>query len=407
VKEKLPDYMVPSAFVTLKEMPLTQNGKVDRRALPAPNTEGLAEKEYVAPRDALEMELTKIWESVLGLKSIGIRDDFFELGGHSLLAVRVFGQIGKVIDVDLPLSILFQAPTIELLAAVLRKRSGVVRVAGTSLVELHGEGSLRPLFCVHPGSGNIFCYIELSRLLGKDQPVYAFQSRALEKGAAWPSIEQMAEHYIELLRGVQTEGPYCLGGLSLGGVVAFEMSRQLEDAGQEVSLLAIIDAPAPRVMKKLPADDLFLMLDFAEVMGVVPASISLSQEEALQMSVRERLAYVLDQGQREGAMPLEITLATIERLWEVFQENVRALMVYGGGNYEGKATLFRTADTAAIYSSEGNGMGWEELVTGGVQVEELPGTHYTIVQKPHVGILASRLRAHLHEAQMDELFAER
>jgi thioesterase domain-containing protein len=194
-----------------------------------------------------------------------------------------------------------------------------------------------------------------------------------------------------------------LSGLSLGGVVAFEMSRQLEHAGQKVSLLAIIDAPAPRVMKSLSADDLLLMLDFAEVMGLMPESISLSQEEALQMSVRERLAYVLEQGQREGAMPLEITLATIERLWDVFQENVRALMVYGGGDYGGTATLFTTADTAVSFSSDGQSMGWEKLVTGGVQVEELPGAHHTIVQKPYVGILANRLRAHLRSTNRNHL----
>ena len=405
-KEKLPDYMVPAAFVFLAQLPLTQNGKVNRRALPAPDTEGFAEREYVAPRDALEMELTKIWESVLGLKGIGIRDDFFELGGHSMLAVRVFGQIGKVIDVDLPLSILFQAPTIELLAAVLRKRSGVLKVAGSSLVELHAEGSLPPLFCVHPGSGNIFCYIELSRLLGKDQPVYAFQSRALEKGAAWPSIEQMAEHYIELLRGVQPEGPYFLSGLSLGGVVAFEMSRQLENAREKVSLLTIIDTPAPHVMQKLAIDDLLLMLDFAEVMGLLPENIGLSKEEALQMSVHERLAHVLERGQREGAIPSEISLATIEQLWEVFRKNVQALMVYGAGNYSGNATLFKTAETSAVYSRESNAMGWEELITGGLEVEELPGTHQSIVRNPYVGMLASRLRAHLSEAQRDELLVK-
>ena len=405
LRERLPDYMAPAVFVTLKEMPLTPNGKVDRRALPAPDTEGLVEREYVAPRDALEMELTKIWQNVLGLKTIGIRDDFFEMGGHSMLAVRVFGQIGRLIDVDLPLPILFEAPTIERLAAVVRKRSGIVRVAGSSLVELQGEGSQRPLFFVHPGSGNIFCYIELSRLLGKDQPVYAFQSRVLENGAAWPSIEQMAAHYIKLLRGVQAEGPYCLSGLSLGGVVAFEMSRQLEKAGQKVSLLAIIDTPAPGVMKVLPPDDLLLMVDFAEVMGVLP-SISLSQEQALQMSVRERLAYVLEQVQREGAMPPEITLATIERLWEVFQKNLRALMAYGGGNYGGTATLFKTADSAVVYSDQGDAMAWQGFITGGVQVEELPGTHHTIVKKPHVGALASRLRAHLREAQRDELLVK-
>ncbi len=401
LRERVPDYMVPTAFVILKEMPLTPNGKVDRKALPAPDTDGRGGREYIAPRDALEMELTKIWESVLGLKTIGIRDDFFELGGHSMLAARVFGQIARVIDVDLPLAILFEAPTIECLAAVIRKRSGTVKVAGGSLVELHGEGSLPPLFFTHPGSGNIFCYIELSRLLGKDQPVYAFQSRVLEPDATWPSIEQMAAHYVGLLREVQPEGPYHVSGLSMGGAVAFEMARQLESAGQKVGLLAILDAPAPAVM--VSPDEILLMLDFAEVMGLVPESIKLSREDALEMSVSERLAYVLAQTQTEGTMPAEITLATIEKLWDVYEKNVQALLAYDARKYGGSATLFRTADTANNYSGEGDAMGWDEFITGGVQIEDLPGTHHTIVKQPHVEVLASLMRAHLSEGQMDEL----
>jgi len=123
----------------------------------------------------------------------------------------------------------------------------------------------------------------------------------------------------------------------------------------------------------------------------------------LQMSVRERLAYVLDQVQREGTMPREITLATIERLWEVYEKNVQALMNYDARNFGGSATLFRTADTANTYASQGDAMGWDEIITGGVQIEDLPGTHHTIVKQPHVEILASRMRAHLSEAQMDEL----
>jgi amino acid adenylation domain-containing protein len=397
LKESLPYYMVPSTFVTLEEMPLTPNGKVNRKALPAPGSEGLAENEYVAPRDGLEMALTKIWQSVLGLKNISIKDDFFELGGHSLLAVRLFAQIGKVIDIELPLSTLFRAPTIERLAAVLRMKSGAVRGAQSSLVELRAEGTLPPFFLAHPGGGNIFCYMELARQLGKDQPVYAFQSREVEKGAAWPSIEQMAEHYVELLRGVQPEGPYSVGGLSLGGVVAFEMGRQLEAAGQKVSLLAILDVPAPGTREILDDDDLVLMLDFAEGMGLSPENISLPREQALKMSVQERLAYVIEQGQLEGVVPTDLTFATAERLWEVFQENLQAVMVYRGGSYGGKVTLFRTAATAT-YFSEDHTMGWEELADGGVQVEDVPGTHNTMVRTPHVKTLASRLSTHLREA---------
>jgi thioesterase domain-containing protein/acyl carrier protein len=378
-------------------MPLTPNGKVNRKALPAPGSEGLAENEYVAPRDALEMELTKIWQSVLGLKNISIKDDFFELGGHSLLAVRLFAQIGKVIDIELPLSTLFRASTIERLAAVLRMKAGAVRGAQSSLVELRAEGTQRPFFLAHPGGGNIFCYMELARQLGKDQPVYAFQSREVEKGAAWPSIEQMAEHYVELLRGVQAQGPYSVGGLSLGGVVAFEMCRQLEAAGQKVSLLAILDVPAPGTREILDDDDLVLMLDFAEGMGLSPKNISLPREQALKMSVHERLAYVIEQGQLEGVVPTDLTFATAERLWEVFQENVRALMVYRGGSYDGKITLFRTATTSSYYNEDAS-MGWGEIAAGGVEIEDLPGTHHSIVRKPHVQTLASLLNAHLREA---------
>jgi thioesterase domain-containing protein/acyl carrier protein len=398
LKERLPEYMIPSAFVTLAELPLTQNGKVDRLSLPAPDAEGVAENEYVAPRDTLELELIKIWKSVLGLRNVSIKDDFFGLGGHSLLAVRLFAQIEKVIDVELPLSTLFQSSTIEQLAGVLRRKAGELLVAPGSLAVLQAEGALRPFFCVHPGGGNIFCYFELSRQLGVDQPFYAFQSRGLAKGAAAAqSIEQMAGHYIELLLGVQAEGPYSLGGLSLGGVVAFEMSRQLEDAGQKVSLLAILDVPAPGILQEFEDDDLLLMLDFAQDMGLLPGSISLSQQQALKMSVRERLEYVIEQGQREGVVPEDITLVTAERLWEVFRENVRAVTAYRGGSYGGKVTLFSTAGTAAEFSADET-MGWGSLAAGGVQVEEVPGTHYTMVRTPHVEMLASRLSAHLREA---------
>jgi thioesterase domain-containing protein len=185
--------------------------------------------------------------------------------------------------------------------------------------------------------------------------------------------------------------------LSLGGVVAFEMSRQLEAAGQTVGFLAILDVPAPASRQILSDDDLVLMLDFAEGMGVSPERISLRQEQALKMSVRERLIYVIEQGQLEGVVPTDLTLATAERLWEVFQENVRSVMIYPGGSYSGKITLFRTAATAAYFSKDSS-MGWGKLAAGGVQIEDLPGTHHSIVRKPHVQILASLLNAHLREA---------
>jgi len=151
--EHLPEYMVPSAFVQLEALPLTPNGKVDRRALPEPDKgRPSLEKKYASPRDAVELELTKIWESVLGLEQVGIEDNFFELGGHSLLAVRVAGRIEQAFRKKLRLATLFMAPTVEKLAAVIREelREGSL-TAGTSLVEIQGRGARSPLFLVHGG----------------------------------------------------------------------------------------------------------------------------------------------------------------------------------------------------------------------------------------------------------------
>jgi amino acid adenylation domain-containing protein len=245
MKEKLPDYMLPSVFVTLKSMPLTPNGKVDRRALPAPDQAELASKGvFSAPKDAVESRLVQIWESVLGIRPIGITDNYFELGGHSLVAVRLMKRIEEAFGKTLPIATLLQAPTIEQLAALLRQKGGVP--AWSCLVPIQTAGSKPPFFCIHGANGAVVRFHSLSKYLGADQPFYGLQASGLEAGQPCHTrAEDMASGYLQQIRKVQPEGPYLLGGYSFGGAIAYEMARQLAVQGQEHTTVVLFDTNFP------------------------------------------------------------------------------------------------------------------------------------------------------------------
>jgi acyl carrier protein len=241
---KLPEYMVPYAFITIDTLPLTSNGKVDRKALPAPDGEISREQEYVAPRTEIELQLAQIWSSVINITPVGVKDNFFELGGHSLLAVRLMSQIQQQFQSNLPLATLFQSPTIEQLAVVVGSDSSTK--LWSPLVPLQPLGSLPPFFCVAGAGGNVLYFHHLARYLGGDQPFYGLQAQGLD-GETKPlqSVEEIACQYIKAIQTVQPVGPYFLGGHSFGGKVAFEMATQLQRQGQPVALVAILDTSAP------------------------------------------------------------------------------------------------------------------------------------------------------------------
>jgi aspartate racemase len=245
LQAKLPDYMMPSAFVVLEAMPLTPNGKVDCKALPLPTRDNSAiEREYVAPRDRLEQDLVAIWESVLGINPIGINDNVFDLGVDSLTAAQLFARIEKTIGKGLPPAPLFQAPTIEKLAGLLRAKNPAAS-GWTSLVSIQPQGAKTPLFCVHGGAGTVLLFHPLARRLAPERPIYGLQSQGLY-GRDMPhtNIEEMAAHYVSEIRSVQPNGPYLLSGWCFGGLVAFEMAQQLHRLGERVDLLAMLNAPS-------------------------------------------------------------------------------------------------------------------------------------------------------------------
>jgi len=251
LKEKLPDYMIPSAFGILEALPINPHGKIDHLALPPlGHTRPDMETSYQPPVDPEMKKVCSIWENMLNIKPVGINDDFFVLGGNSLLAVRLFAEMEKIYDKVIPLTVIFQAPTIEQLVPIIREER--YTTPHTSMVEIHSEGSRPPFYCISAGE-HVTGFVHLSRSLGKDQPFYALPAYP----QAWSqdfdfTMEDLAAHYVKEIRSFQSKGPYMLGGFCIGGLVALEMARQLVEQGHKVGIVALIESrfSRPRPAKK-------------------------------------------------------------------------------------------------------------------------------------------------------------
>jgi thioesterase domain-containing protein/acyl carrier protein len=391
--------MVPAVVVLLEALPVTANGKVDRRALPAPDrSRPELEKAFIAPRDDLELQLAHIWEEVLGVRPVGVRDNFFELGGHSLLAVRLFALIEKRLGKKLPLTAIFQGATVEHLAGLLRQQA--TPGPQSSLVPLQPGGGKRPLFLVHPAGGHVFPYVHLAQLLGSDQPCYGLQARGLEDGQdPHTRIEDMAAWYIQALQTVQPTGPYLLGGWSMGGVVAFEMAQQLHAQGQRVALLALLDGRIPTPDEAFPEED-------AEAIVLVERYFGISfgpMESLMELPKDEQLAFMLEQAKSAGLIPAELDVAQARRFVELLRSDLRATQNYGLHRYPGRITFFKANETPADTSPDPDPtMGWSEWASGGVEVHVVPGNHANLMYEPHVEVLAEKLTACLNPAQSAE-----
>src|SRR6266542_2738734 len=390
---RLPDYMVPAAFVTLEALPLTPNGKIDRRALPPPNYDRNPE-DVAAPRDAIELQLVKIWEAALSISPIGIRDNFFDSGGDSLLAVSVFLRIEQALGVNLPLATVLEAPTIEQLAALLRQNGWTP--AWSSLLPIQPGGSKPPVYCVHGVGGNVLNYRDLANGLGTDQPFYGLQARGLD-GAQEPltRLEDMATAYLAEVRRLQPEGPYFLGGASFGGNVAFEMACQLRDSGEEVALVALLDTYPAGVARLQQA---------ADGDGWKRRGLLRRLQVHLKRLVRgpDRVTYFWKKARR-------VVRRIIYRSWqaiygavrafnqplprmlrEVQQANYKALRDYVPRQYPGRLTLFLAADEPREFSFEKE-RGWRILARDGIDVTWVPGDHLTMLRRPNADALAGAL----------------
>ncbi|MEP7013026.1 MAG: amino acid adenylation domain-containing protein [Acidobacteriota bacterium] len=405
LRERLPAYMVPAAWVVLETLPLTASGKVDRQRLPVPGDAPSRKASARPPREPLELALVLIWEELLGVRPIGVTDSFFDLGGHSLLAVGLMARIRRRLGLELPLSTLFEHPTIEHLAERLRRRPE--RPVPSSLVSFRpGDETPAepPLIFVHPVGGQVFSYLELARHLGSDLPFQALQAmpQTMPQTTADepPSIESLAATYLEQITAIWPSGPYRLGGWSMGGVVAYEMACRLAQRGQTVDFLALVDAAIPVARKagatevdgrgEGPSDEQRARFEFCrDLMGVFGGDLDLASAELLALSPDQALHRILAEARRAGALPAGFEVEDVLEHLEIFKANRLALERYRPASYGGAVTLFRCEDGAGPRKAD---LGWGRLAQR-LEVVGIPGDHYSAIRVPRVEGFARTLKA--------------
>jgi amino acid adenylation domain-containing protein len=386
LKGSLPDYMVPSAIVSLDVMPMTPNRKVNRGALPAPQTSGMrAEFTRLAPRDEVETKLVQIWREVLGVPDVGVTDHFFEIGGHSLMAVRVFARIEDVFDQNMPLTTIFEEDTIEHLAAALKR--GHDAASWVTLVPIQPKGTKPPLFFVHPLSGDVIGYVAWTKHLGNDQPFYGLRARGLD-GVQPPfcRIEEMASFYIKEIRKVQPAGPYYLGGYCAGGPIAFEMAQQLHVQGERVALVAIVNQAPPN-------SDYHRFRLRKGVFSAFLRNLPYWLGDTARLSMKE-LAY--------RATEKILSQHILNRDKKYVAAFGQAWGAYIPKPYPGKLTVFRTI-RQPLFCSFDPQLCWGALAEDGVEVYTIPGSNTTILRAPDSYEFARQLGICLEHSQRSSL----
>lgn len=378
--DRVPAAHVPSTYVFIDEIPLTANGKVDHRSLPDPMA--IAKQEGgVAPRNETEARLLEIWREVMGV-DMGVTDNYFDLGGHSLMALRLFARIHQAFGEELPMVALFKAPTIASLAVMLRDE--VESVGYETLVVVQPNGSRPNLFLVQGAHGNALGFRLLSQHLGPDQPFYSFQAKGTDGDGsryAFTTIEEMAAAYLEAMRQKQPEGPYYLGGFSMGCSVGFEMARQLADQGAHVGGLLLVDPFHPHWDEVFSSDAIWLrqrrwwwrFRPTRTVLWVI-------------MRTRDRARSLLQLCVCWTYLALNRRIPMRLRTFYLDRESRQLRKRYRPLPYSGKITLLATEQ------GRDPALGWDELALEGLDVFPIPGTHFDLLEEPHVAGVAAELR---------------
>ncbi len=383
LQDRLPGYMVPGAFVFLDAFPLTPNGKIDRRALPEPDVSGEA-KTHVPPETEEQRRLVAIWEDLLNVKPIGIDDDFFELGGHSMLAMTLVHRIEKTMSVKLPLTALFQATTVRRLAEALTESHPLQTF--TPVVPLQTNGTRPPFFCVPGIRGEVLSLRPFSELLGSDQPFYALQFDDREGPPL--TIEEMAAQFVEHIRAIQPQGPYHLGGLCFGGVLAYEIAQQLTASGAEVAVVALFEAyaPAGRLTLLERLQRLFIMLAVGRPRTTL---------HYLKVRLREYKKIVVERSFM-AIVPRNVMtrVAFKYRQREDRRQRATVMKSYVAKPYAGRLCVFRAAEASEHYYRQYRDTinGWKPLCSQEIETHAFACGHGDLMREPYIAEVASRLR---------------
>ncbi|AWM32570.1 non-ribosomal peptide synthetase [Hymenobacter nivis] len=406
LNKQLPAYMVPAKFTIQPNFPLTANGKIDRLALASLTDPGLAAPTtstgqpeavpmkvgYIGPRTDVEKMVAAIWAPLLGLEKVSVYDDFFELGGHSLIAVQAMAQLAQETGKRLPLAALFEHPTVEKIASMLELDSKFI--TWDSLVPIKPGGTKTPLYIVHGAGLNVLIFNALAKNLDSEQPVYGLQARGLN-GIDEPlgTVEEIAAHYVAAIVGRDAVGPYALAGYSFGGIIAYEMARQLTASGKKIKALVVFDTYAgEEYCAKSNLKKRFFRLKYnvgmlihnVILLGKNPRGILKHRYTTAKLAFDK---YYLRFRNKE-ANQHELFFQQPLRVEAVIDQAARCYVI---SPQDITLDLFRVKETF-YYMHDAHYMGWKNLALGGINIREIPGEHNLLFAPPHDVEIANTLQ---------------
>ena len=400
LQSKLPDYMVPRLIIELDKIPLTNNGKADKRALHDPDIslEIGINKNGRIPHTEGQKLIADIWAEALGIKRVNIDDDFFELGGHSLVAVKVMKKLEEKTGHHLPITSLFEAPTVEKLSRLLDLDDN--SVFWKSLVPIKPEGNKPPLYIVHGSGLTVLVFSNLAKGMDPDQPVYGLQARGLNGEEPFDKMEDIAAYYVSEIINHNPDGPYCLAGYSFGGIVAFEMAKHLNAMGKTVKLLAIFDTNADNSDYYLPTKTRInrkIKRQFPKMLFVVKSFRSYPKQTLMYQYryFRNKFRALMEMTgmiNKEQAEEEQLTVYANR----IHQAHHKAFCNYRMAPYDGIVHLFRVKKRL-YYVDDPEFLGWKPYALKGIKVHDIPGDHRTFLMPPNDKELAKILRATLNE----------
>ena len=412
IAQTLPQYMVPSAFVFLEALPVTTNGKVDRKSLPEPV---YTSDTVVAPTTDLEAKLVELWQEILAMPTVGITDSFFELGGYSLLVARFFDRLEQTLGYRAPYTLLLESPTIQTLAQQLEKISpeSVPQTPAQDIVVPLATGTQGlPLFLIHDADGDTSLYLNLAQRLNR--PVYGLKPRLDDQDVPLHSrIVDMATDYRQTIKAVQPVGPYCIGGLCAGGVLAFEVALQLQSVGDPVEWVALLEAPdVQAVEKSRPALKQRLkarleQMSWIERLVAAPKVISKTfsylhyqiTSTWQRRLTQSRTAQFRQNRDQHQPLPKGVRSLTVRDIYLFAEQDYCPKMAYDGKVLLVKATEGSGANQPYHEVFEDEFYGWQPRVTLPIQMVQVPGGHSTMLSAEHVDAVVAALNARMPEQQ--------
>jgi len=396
----LPSYMIPSVIHVLDHFPLTSNGKIALKELNRMVEHTVDQiKPYTPPRDLTELKLVNIFKEILKQDEVGIEDGFFDLGGHSLLAIELFAAIENVFHIHLALSTLFERGSVMTLAELIRKSNGIQQT--TSLVPIRPGNAKKQLFLVHPAGGNVLCYFELARELGKEYSVYGLQATGLY-GKKIDTVSDMAGLYLEEINLPTCKDDVIFAGWSMGALIAFEMARQVAEISGESPRLMIIDQLAPveeTVCKESkPIDPVDRMLTFAgKVAHLVGRPLGITSASLRGKTSEEQSEVFLTAFKSVNLVPPDMRINDFHGYLDMMIHHNEITSACRPGSFDGKTLLIRAEDSLQPPDNQSEipvrtaDLGWERWIKRDLTIENIPGNHVSIIAQPYVKDLAGAL----------------